>query len=72
MKYIPQYYIKFETQSRSSSLVIYMIFEIADLDPKSNTLRQIWSQNCNMSDFYEICYLEQIEHANYEYFDSDR
>ena len=29
--------MKFSTQSRSSSLIINMIFEIADLDPKLKT-----------------------------------
>ena len=43
-----------------------MIFEIADLDPKLK-LGQIWSQNCNVPDFYEIWGSEQVEHANYEY-----
>ena len=43
-----------------------MIFEIADLDLKLKTC-QIWSQNCNVPDFYEIWHSEQIEHVNYEY-----
>ena len=30
-------------------------------------LGQIWSQNCNVPDFYEIWQSEQIEHANYGY-----
>ena len=65
MKYICNA-MKFDTQSRSSSLIINMIFEIVDLDPKLNTW-QIWSQNCNVIDFYEVWHSEQIEHANYEY-----
>ena len=36
MKYIPNT-MKFGNQSRSSSLIINMIFEIADLDPKLKT-----------------------------------
>ena len=36
MKYIPNA-MKFGTQSRSSSLIINMISEIADLDSKLNT-----------------------------------
>ena len=36
MKYIPNA-IKFGNQSRSSSLIINMILEIADLDPKLKT-----------------------------------
>ena len=43
-----------------------MIFEIADLDPKSK-VGQIWSQNCTVPDFYEIWQSQQIEHSNYEY-----
>ena len=39
-----------------------MILEIAYLDLKLK-LGQIWSQNCNMPDFYEIWHLEQIELA---------
>ena len=59
--------MKFGTQSRSSLLIINMIFEIADFGPKLKTW-QIWSQNCNVPDFYEIWQSEQIGHANnYEY-----
>ena len=36
MKYVPNA-MKCDTQSRSSSLIINMIFEIADLDPKLKT-----------------------------------
>ena len=36
MKYISNF-MKFGTQSRSSSLILNMIFEIADLDPKLKT-----------------------------------
>ena len=38
-----------------------MIFEIVPV------LGQIWSQNCDVPDFYGIWHSEQIEHANYEY-----
>ena len=55
--------MKFGNQSRLSSLIINMIFEIADLDPKK--LGQIWSQNCSVPNYYEIWYSEQIEHTNY-------
>ena len=58
---------KLGNQNRSSSLIINMIFEIADLDPKLIIYKQIWSQNWNVTDFYEIWHSEQIEHANYEY-----
>ena len=35
MEYIPNT-MKFSNQSKSSSLIISMMFEIADLDPKFN------------------------------------
>ena len=62
MKYVPNA-MKCDTQSRSSSLIINMIFEIADLDPK--LIGQIWSQNCDVLQF--LWHLVQIKHANYEY-----
>ena len=34
---------------------------------RSWKLGEIWSQNCNVVAFYEICQSEQIEYANYEY-----
>ena len=59
--------MEFGTESRSSSLIINMIFEAADLDPKLYLgSRWMWSQNCNVPDFHEIWHLEQIKHANYE------
>ena len=61
MKNIPNV-MKFGSQSRSSSLIKNAIFEIADLVK----LRQIWSQNCNVPDFYKSDN-KKIEHANYEY-----
>ena len=36
--------MKFGTQSRSSSLIVNMIFEIADLDPKLKTLADLVSK----------------------------
>ena len=36
--------MKFGTQSRSSSLIINMIFEIPDLDPKLKTLADLVSK----------------------------
>ena len=59
--------MKFGTQTRSSLLIMNIIFEIADLDPKLNTLKLQCNQNCNVTDFYKIWHSEQIEHANYEY-----
>ena len=55
--------MKFGNQSRPSSLIINVIFEIADLDSKLKT--QIWSQNCNVPGFYEIRHSEQMEHAKF-------
>ena len=43
MKYIPNA-MKFDTQSRSSSLIINMIFEIADLDPNLKTWADLVSK----------------------------
>ena len=57
MKYIPNA-MKFGTQSRSSSLIINMIFEIMHLDPKLNT----WSDLVSKLQWHS----EQILHANYE------
>ena len=61
MEYIPNA-MKLGTQSKSSLLIINIIFEIADLDPKLK-LGQIWSQNCNVLNFYEIWHCEQAKHA---------
>ena len=58
--------MKFGSQSKSSSLIIIMIFDIADLDPKLNSWEDL-ALNCNVLDFYEIWHSEQIEHANHEY-----
>ena len=43
MKYTPNA-MKFGNQSRSSSLIINMIFEIADRDPKLKTLADLVSK----------------------------
>ena len=43
MKYIPNA-MKFGNQSRSSLLIINMIFEIADLDPKLKTWEDLVSK----------------------------
>ena len=56
MKYIPNA-MNFVNQSKSSLLIINMIFEIGYLDPKLKT--------CDVPNFYKIWHLEQIEHANY-------
>ena len=62
MKFIPNA-VKFGNQSRSSSLIINMIFETATRKKK---LGQTWSQNCNVPNFYEVSHSEQIEHATEE------
>ena len=56
MEYSPNA-MKFGSQSKSSLLIVSMIFEIADFDPKSNY---------SVPDFYEYWHSEQIEHANYQ------
>ena len=43
MKYIPNA-IKFDTQGMSSSLIVNMIFEIANLAPKSKTCADLVSK----------------------------
>ena len=43
MKYIPNT-MKFGTQSRSGFLIMNMIFEIADLDPKLKTWANLVSE----------------------------
>ena len=48
--------MKFGNQSMSSLLIVSMIFEIADFDPKLN---------CNVPDVYEYWHSEQLENANY-------
>ena len=50
MKYIPNA-MKFGTQSRSSLLILNMIFEIVDLDPK---LGRFGLKIAMCSNFYEI------------------
>ena len=49
MKYIANA-MKFSPQSRSNSLILNMIFEIADLDRKLKTWA-VWSENCNVLQF---------------------
>ena len=51
--------MKFDTQSRSSLLIINMIFEIADLNPKLKTWADLVSKY-NMPSFCEIWHSEQI------------
>ena len=65
MKNIPNA-MKFSTHSSSSSLIINMIFQNADLGPKLKAWANLNSK-LNAPDFFEIWQSEQIEHANYEY-----
>ena len=65
MKYIPNG-IQFDTQSRSSSLIMTMIFEIPDLDPKLNTCADLVSK-LQCARVYEIWHSGQIECTHYEY-----
>ena len=51
MKYIPSA-MKFGNQSRSSSLIINMIFEIADLNPKLKAWADLVSKSQNVPEFY--------------------
>ena len=43
-----------------------VVFEIPYFDQELK-LEQMWSQNCNVPDFYDIWHLEQIEDVNCEY-----
>ena len=54
MKYMPNT-MKFGTQSRSSLLIINMIFEIADLDPKLKTWADFVSKLQCASIFMKLC-----------------
>ena len=56
--------MNFGTESRSSSLIIKMIFEIAELT--RNCTWAVWSENFNVPDFYETWHSERTEHARYE------
>ena len=62
MKYISNA-MKFDNQSRSSSLIINMIFEIVDFDLKLKTWADLVSK-LQCARFYEIWRSEQIKPAN--------
>ena len=66
MKYLPKT-TKFGNQSRSSSLIINMIFEIADLGPKLKTWTDLVSKLQCARFLLNLTHSEQIEHANYYY-----
>ena len=57
--------MKFDTQSRSSLLIINIIFEIVDLDPKLKAWADLVSK-LQCAYFYEIWQSEKIEHAKYD------
>ena len=61
------YAMKFGTQSRSSSLILSMIFENCGLWSEIKSLGRFGLKIAMGSTFYEIWHLVQIEHANYEY-----
>ena len=66
MKYIPNA-MKFDTQSRSSLLILNMIFENSWSWPKIKNLSRFGLRIAMCSNFYEIWHLVKIEQANYEY-----
>ena len=66
MKCIP-YAMKFGTQSRSSSLILSMIFENCGPWSEIKNLDRFGLKIAMCSNFYEIWHLVQIEHAHYEY-----
>ena len=66
MKYISNAR-KFGTQSRSSLLILNMIFENYASWPEIINLGRFGLKIAMCSNFYEIWHLLQIEHANYEY-----
>ena len=67
MKYIPNA-MKFDTQSRSSWLILNMIFENCGYWTEIKNLGGVGLKIVMYSNFYEIWHLVQIEHANYEYY----
>ena len=58
--------MKFSNWNSSSSLVINMIFETADLGLRVKAWTSLNSK-LNAPDFFYIWQSEQIEHGNYEY-----
>ena len=59
--------MKFGTQSRSSSLILNLIFENYRSWPEIKNLGRFGLKIAMCSNIYEIWHLVQIEHANYEY-----
>ena len=59
-------FMKFGTQNKSNMLIVNILIGLDDLDLKLQ-ICQIWSQNWNFLQFYEMWQSQQIEHANFEY-----
>ena len=59
--------MKFGTQSRSSSLILNMVFENCGSWLEIKNLGRFGLKIAMCSNFYEIWHWFQIEHANYEY-----
>ena len=67
MKYILNA-MKVTTQNRSSSLIIYMIFQTADLDPKLQTWADLVSKLQYAPTYYSIYYYNDNSNSyNYHY-----
>ena len=66
MKYIP-IATNFDTQRRSTSLILNTIFENRGSSPEIEILGRFGLKIAMCSNFYEIWLLAQIEHASYEY-----
>ena len=58
--------MKFGTKNKSNMLIINILIGIDDLDPKIQ-ICEICPKTEMYPKYYEIWYLEQMEHANYEY-----
>ena len=59
--------MKFGTQSRSSSLILNVVFENCGSWLEIKNLGRFGLKIAMCSNFYEIWHWFQIEHANYEY-----
>ena len=58
--------MKFGTQNKSNMLIINILIEIDDFQPKLQ-ISKFGPKTEIFSNFYEIWHSQQIEHANYEY-----
>ena len=59
--------MKFGTHSRSSSLLLNMIFDNCGSWPEIKNLDRFGLKIAMCSNFYEIWHLVKFEHASYEY-----